>query len=142
MSTGKKGLKGPRIASFREPLAAWKIVVRVLVYVCMLYGLVEEIRRYGNSWASLLFWIGFTASLFTIPRYVTFYERGLSIPKAAGSVFLARDQLLNMKFDGDRFIVTGPDATWGGPYSGGTFRIRSKDLRNFQDVLERFRQLP
>ena len=38
---------------------------------------------------------------------------------------------MEMKLDGDRFIVTGPDATWGGPYSGGAFRIRTKDLRNF-----------
>jgi hypothetical protein len=144
MSTGKKGLKGTRIASFREPLAAWQIVVRVLGVACWLYALVEEIRRYGNSnsWAARLVWIGIIATLLTKPRYVRFYERGLSISKAGGFVFLARDQLLTVKLDGDRFIVTGPDATWKGPYSGGIFRIRPKDLRSLRDVLERFQKLP
>jgi hypothetical protein len=114
----------------------WKIAVRVFGIACLLFGFVAEFR-YGNSWAPL-FWVGFLAALLTTPRYVRFYERGLSLPKAASSVFLSREQLMEMKLDGDRFIVTGPDATWGGPYSGGAFRIRTKDLRNFQDVLARF----
>jgi hypothetical protein len=52
------------LASFREPLAAWKIAVRVFGIACLLYGLVEEIR-YGksNSW-TLLFWVGMSATLF------------------------------------------------------------------------------
>jgi hypothetical protein len=126
------------LASFREPLAAWKIAVRVFGIACLLYGLVEEIR-YGksNSWTPL-FGLACLQLCFTPSRYVRFYEKGLSISKAACSVFLSREQLLEMKLDGDRFIVTGPDANRGGPYSGGIFQIRPKDLRNFQDVLVRF----
>jgi hypothetical protein len=134
----EKGLKGSRIASFREPLAAWKITVRVFGIACLLFGFVGRLL-YGNlNSGAILVWVGFLAALLTTPRYLRFYDRGLSVPKAASSVFLSREQLMEMKLDGDRFIVTGPDATWGGPYSGGVFRIRTKDLRNFQDVLARF----
>jgi hypothetical protein len=106
---------------------------------CLLYGLVEEIRQGKSNSSILLFCVGMFANLFAPSRSIGFYERGLSRSKGAGSVFLSREQLLGMKLDGDRFIVTGPDADWGGPYSGGMFRIRPRDLRNFRDALARFR---
>ena len=71
----------------------------------------------------------------TATRYVRFYEKGLSLPKHAGAVFLTRDQVLGMKLEGDTFTVTGPDASWDGPYSGGKFQIRGEDLTGFRDAL-------
>jgi hypothetical protein len=136
--SSRKGLKGSRIASFREPMAAWKIIVRVLGIAGVLFGFMVRLL-YGNvNSLAILFWVGCLAAMVTAPRYIRFYDGGLSVPKAAGSVFLSREQLVEMKLDGDRFMVTGPDATWGGPYSGGAFRICANDLCHFQDVLARF----
>jgi hypothetical protein len=45
-----------------------------------------------------------------------------------------------MKLDGDRFSVTGVDASSRGPYSGGTFRMRTEDLPKLQQVLTQFAQ--
>ena len=135
------GLRGSRLASFRLPQAVWKTAVRTLGVACVLCRFVDQIR-YGNShpWTLLLFGIGLLATTSAAPRHIRFYEKGLSIPKAAGSVFLSREQLLQTKLDGDGFTVTGPDANWGGPYSGGIFRIRHEDSRTFQDALVRFQQ--
>ena len=127
-------LKGARIAYFHVPLAPWQMGVRILGATCWLTILVRY--RY-NDLPNLLLWIG-TAGLWGGSGYVGFYEKGLSVPKAAGQVFLTRDQILSIKLDGDRFVVTGPDADWGGPYSGGVFRIRGKDLPGFQEALAKF----
>ena len=130
-------LKGPQIGSFRLPLATWQIAAKIVGIGCLLFWVALIV--YSRVQSGPLFWIGIIAGLLGGNRQIQFHENGLSIPKAAGEVFLSRDQILNIKLDGDRFIVTGPDATWGGPYSSGIFRIRTKDLPKFDDVLGRFR---
>jgi hypothetical protein len=134
MFEAEKNLKGRRIASFRLPVADWEIAMRILgilwlIVSCVLY---HYRHQFGPS-----FWVTIPA-LFIANRKISFYEKGISLPRAAGTVFLTREQILNMKLDGDRLSITGPDASWKGPYSGGVFPIRQEDLPKFQEVLAQF----
>jgi hypothetical protein len=133
---GEDSLKRARIASFRLPRARRRDVAGIVSIVCLLIWMVQAGHSLGLLRA--LLWIGIAAGSFSRNRYIRFYEKGLSAPKSAGEVFLTREQLLGMKLEEDRFIVTGPDASWNGPYSSGVFRVRTEDLLRFRDVLTSF----
>ena len=138
MFESKGGLTGKRIASFRMPQAAWKKNARVFSIACFIAWAFIRIKY---SWKfDALFFLSLVVNMVTATRYVRFYEKGLSLPKHAGAVFLTRDQVLGMKLEGDTFTVTGPDASWDGPYSGGKFQIRGEDLTGFRDALTQFTQ--
>ena len=112
--------------------------MRIFSVACLLFLLIEYV--YSRQMSSPLVFIAVTASLISGNRDVRFYENGLVIPKEAGEVYLSREQLQVMKLDGHRLVLTGPDADWGGPYSGGTFLIRNTDLARLQEVLAEFRK--
>jgi hypothetical protein len=136
-TVGENKLKGSRISSFRILRTRWQDIASLVSIGCLLGGVVQSVHSVGAP--RTLFWIGITATLFSGSSYIRFYEKGLEIPRTAGGVFLSRDQLFTMRLEEDRFIVTGPDAVWGGPYySGGVFRLHREDLPKFRDVLTSF----
>ena len=138
MSKSEKSLRGLRIATFRLPLANWEIGARVLGAIWLAFWLVRYLF-YEGHFDLVLPWMAMVVPfLASGGRQIGFYEKGISLPKAAAYVFLARDQVLDARLDGERFSVIGPDAEWRGPYSGGTFRIRGQDVGRFRTVLEQF----
>ena len=139
VSESMKTVRGSRIASFYEPLPKWSIPIRILSFAGLLLWLVG--LRYPNfHFGRLIGQLGWFlgAGLFAGRRRICIYEKGLGFPKAFGEVFLSQEQLLRIKLEGDSLVVAGPDSTWGGPYSGGTFRIRSQDLLRFNGLIARF----
>jgi hypothetical protein len=139
MSIGENGLRGRRIATFWLPPANWEIGAKILGVIWLLFWVV----KYGFYDGHFdLFWPSMAVPILMFGgREIRFYEKGISLPKAAAYVFLARDPVLNVGLHGQRFSVVGPDAEWGGPYSGGTFRIRDEDLGRLQAVLDQFADL-
>jgi hypothetical protein len=135
MFEAEKNLKGRRIASFRLPVADWEVAMRALLVFWLLFSWI--LYRYYHREIGPTFFVAIPA-LFIANRQIGSYEKGISLPRAAGTVFLTREQILNMKLDGDRLCVIGPDASWKGPYSGGVFPIRQEDLPKFQEVLAQF----
>jgi hypothetical protein len=117
-------------------MAKWRAAMRVVHAACLIAMLVGYV--YFRQWLGPLLLFSVIANGISRNREIRFYENGVSLPKAAGEVFLSRSQILAIKLNGDRLIVTGPDADWKGPYSGGVFRIRETDLRRLQEVLARF----
>ncbi len=138
-------LKGKRTASFRMPREPRQKTARVFsVAFLVAWAFLQFQPGSDLKWQSrnlLLAMSGF-ANVIAGNRYVRFYEKGLSVPKHSGAVFLTHNQILGLKMEGGSFTVTGPDASWGGPYSGGTFQIRDEDLPKFRDVLSRFTHQP
>ena len=137
MFDSKNSLRGLQIATFRLPLANWEIGAKILAVIWLAFWLVRY--RFFEAHFDLLPWVAMVAPfLISGGRQIGFYEKGISLPKAGGYVFLTRDQVLDARLDGERFSVIGPDAEWRGPYSGGTFRIRAQDVGRFRAVLEQF----
>ena len=142
-------LEGSEIASFRISQRGWQVAAKNVGFFCILSGLAQQVYFAAHQAylkvpvstppsAGPFLLIGCAANLISGNCRIRFYEKGLRIPKAAGYVFLSREQIVDMKLDGSSFMVTGPDANWGGPYSGGTFRVRDIDLSKFRDTLEKF----
>lgn len=131
-----KRLTGQLIAKFRLPIATWRTTARIIYVACLFFSLGQYV--YSRQIFSPVLFVALLCSGVFHNRDVRFYERGVLIPKGMGDVFLSRDQVQVMKLDGPRLVVTGPDADWGGPYSGGTFPIRHTDLARLQQTLARF----
>jgi len=135
----RNGLKGARIASFPLPWAPWQVAslaISVSIIAYFFLWLIEG--KSAAAFPTALVLIACPAASVARQGRIQFYETGLSVPKAAGEIFLSREQLLEVRLDGDGFMVTGSDASWDGPYSGGVFCIRKKDLVAFREVLARF----
>jgi hypothetical protein len=128
-------LKGRQLVIFSLPRTKWQITAEALLLIGMACSVIAEYFLHWPFYLWLLFWL---PSMFIRPRHITIYEKGITVPKNAGTVFFTRDQLLNIKLVGDRLSVTGPDADWNGPYAGGTFQVPQAALPKVQEVLAQF----
>jgi len=130
--------RGALIASFRLRQQQWRSAARVLAPVCLLSWSIWKSFHFPPVSMESLRWIGLILLAISFPRRIRFYQNGVAVPKQWGEVFLTREQVLETNLVRDRFRITGPDASWNGPYSGGTFQVREADVPKFEDALTRF----
>jgi hypothetical protein len=129
-------LKGRKIATFSLSRNRWEVWIDNLSLIVLPFWLVTH---YLFHWSPDFLWP--LVILLPFPwrhRDITFHEKGITLPKNAGTVFFTRDQLLKIQLVGDRFSVIGPDADWNGPYAGGTFQIPESALPRLREVLSQF----